>query len=132
MSYDAVEVLQNHSCFLVDIPLQNVFPEGSNKLTRIAIDEALQTIFKTFADKYQLKEELIAADDLFIAKYDATVPDRQRHLEPHQDKHLFSFVLALNEDFTEGGTYFFSTGELWRPSTGRAVLFHGMHWHAGE
>lgn len=114
-----------------DIPVRNVFPKGSGTPTRLAIDTALQDIFKTLAVKFDLKEELITADDLFIAKYDATVPDRQRHLEPHQDQHLFSFVLALNEDFSEGGTHFFSTGELWRPSTGRAVLFHGMHWHAG-
>lgn len=109
-----------------------VFPSTENSATRKAIDSALQSIFKQFSDKFDLKQDRIRADDLFIAKYDATAPGRQVHLEPHQDKQMLSFVLALNENFTDGGTYFFSAEELWRASPGAAVLFHGMHWHSGK
>jgi hypothetical protein len=44
---------------------------------------------------------------------------------------MFSFVIALNQDFSGGGTYFFSTSQLMKAKTGGAVLFHGMHWHSG-
>lgn len=114
-----------------DIPLKNVFPEGIDSQAKAELDAAIEIIFQEFADKLKLKRDRIFVADLFVAKYDATVPGRQVHLEPHQDKHMLSFVMALNDDFTDGGTYFFSTGELWVPRPGAAILFHGMHWHAG-
>ena len=108
-----------------------MFSSDDTSSTRLAIDTALEAIYSQFASKLQLDRDLIHADDLFIAKYDATVPGRQTHLDAHQDKQMLSFVIALNDDFTDGGTYFFATEELWRALPGSAILFHGMHWHAG-
>jgi hypothetical protein len=83
------------------------------------------------AIEYGLIKSKLRVSDLFIAKYDASTPDRQRELGPHVDKSQWSFVIALNTDFTEGGTYFFDLEQMWLADAGHAILFHGMHMHAG-
>lgn len=68
--------------------------------------------------------------DLFLAKYSSSA-GAQRDLPPHKDKSQWSFVVALNDEYTDGGTYFFEPHEIWKPGTGSAVFFHGQHLHAG-
>jgi hypothetical protein len=60
-----------------DIPLRAVFPEGEQDPITQAIDTALLKIYAEFAKRFHIKEELLQVDDLFIAKYDASQPERQ-------------------------------------------------------
>lgn len=113
----------------IDLPVYSVLHQGTE--LRASLDKGIDRIFAEMAKHYGLEKSKLRVSDLFIAKYDATVPGRQKELGPHVDKSQWSFVLALNTDFTEGGTYFFDLEQMWLADTGNAVLFHGMHMHAG-
>jgi hypothetical protein len=53
-------------------------------------------------------------------------------LAPHQDKTPWSFVIALNDDFEGGGTYFVKREKVWKNPMGSAVIFHGYLLHGGK
>ena len=95
------------------------------------LNSAVSQILREIASSYNLDASKLSVSDMFIAKYSAE-HGRQRELSPHRDKSQWSFVIALNEDFADGGTYFFGLHELWRSSVGSAVFFHGQHLHAGN
>lgn len=74
-------------------------------------------------------------DDLhsenFIIKYDHTI---QGHLSLHHDSSVISCVLALNEDYQGGGTYFSKQKKLHKGKTGHISVHPGIitHRHGGR
>jgi len=88
-------------------------------------------IFPEFKKAYNISSELLYIDDFFITKYSSDSPI-ENALGPHEDKNPWSFVLALNGDFQEGGTYFVPKNVLFRPPVGSATIFHGYQRHGGK
>ncbi|KAL9185217.1 hypothetical protein ACHAXT_002994 [Thalassiosira profunda] len=68
--------------------------------------------------------------DAFLVRYDA---ERQRYLPPHVDESTHSFIIALNDGFKGGGTYFHTLGKTLAPSVGGMVSFCGGEvLHSGD
>jgi GR25 family glycosyltransferase involved in LPS biosynthesis len=74
-------------------------------------------------------------DDLdsenFIIKYDHTI---QGHLSLHHDNAVISCVLALNDDYVGGGTYFSKQKKLHKGAVGHISVHPGIitHRHGGR
>lgn len=108
-----------------DLPASAIYPDNrlNNYLTKY--------LLPILADRYHLKASVFYIADLFIVKYSGSGNAGQSFLKAHRDRSPFSFVLALNDEFTGGGTFFPEFNELWKPSVGGVVLFHGQHSHGG-
>jgi hypothetical protein len=66
----------------------------------------------------------------FLAKYD---PDAQGHLNSHIDESNYTITLALNNEFTGGGTYYHRQKTLIKADTGHVCLFPmPTHKHSGK
>jgi len=61
--------------------------------------------------------------DAFVVRY--TASSTSRFLPLHYDESTHSMILALNDDFEGGGTYFFDVDTTLRPSKGSLVTFRG-------
>lgn len=66
---------------------------------------------------------------MFVVKYD---PKKQSYLEEHEDGSEFSFVLALNDDYKGGGTFFPNLKKLVKLKKGDVLVFSGQNRHRGE
>jgi hypothetical protein len=88
------------------------------------------TLYPALAERYGLNASELSIDDLFLTKYESSRLDRN-HLDGHKDKSPWSFVVSLNDNFEDGGTYFFDTHEVYRPAAGAIVYFNGARQHAG-
>ena len=66
----------------------------------------------------------------FLAKY---TPSAQGHLDSHIDDSNYSITLALNNDFTGGGTWYHRQQTLIKAPTGHVCLFPmPTHKHSGR
>tara|TARA_R110000824_G_scaffold34892_1_gene110104 strand:+ start:122 stop:733 length:612 start_codon:yes stop_codon:yes gene_type:complete len=66
----------------------------------------------------------------FLAKY---TPDAQGHLDSHIDNSNYSITLALNNEFTGGGTWYHRQKTLIKAPTGHVCLFPmPTHRHSGR
>ena len=58
---------------------------------------------------------------------------QQRYLPPHIDESSHSFILALNSDFSGGGTYIHELGMTLKPEVGGMCSFSGGEvLHSGD
>jgi len=73
--------------------------------------------------------EYMSAEN-FMAKY---TPSAQGHLDSHLDDSTYTITLALNEDFTGGGTWYHRQKTLIKAPTGYVCLFPmPTHKHSGR
>jgi hypothetical protein len=86
-----------------------------------------EKLFPKFKRQYGLRPSLLRIEDLFITKYEST--SKENALAPHIDKNPWSFVIALNDEFRGGGTYFLRHQRVWNVPQGAAVVFHGYQMH---
>lgn len=134
------------------LPMQTLFGNATKPL-RKALRRLKRLAFASIAEQFAIaRPELLYLSDMFLTKYDATVPNRNL-LAGHQDNSLFSFVIALNRgnseqgqghgqghgqgerdeaEFEGGGTFFFEQQQGWRPPRGSMLYFNGKHFHGGE
>lgn len=89
-----------------------------------------EKLFPKFKRQYGLRPSLLRIEDLFITKYEST--SKENALAPHIDKNPWSFVIALNDEFRGGGTYFLRHQRVWNVPQGAAVVFHGYQMHGGK
>ena len=92
-----------------------------------------RSIIPRMATAFNLNPLKLGISEVFIAKYQA-VEGHQRKLEKHQDGSDFSFIVALNDGFSGGGTTFYPAGAASRhvsPRAGDAVAFCSRTQHAG-
>ena len=68
-------------------------------------------------------------NDFFLVKYE---PQQQADLILHRDGTVISFVLQLNSDFVEGGTYIHSLGESLVHNTGDLCVHSGWLLHGAR
>lgn len=50
-------------------------------------------------------------------------------MAPHQDKNPWSFVVALNDEYEGGGTFFVNEEAVYRPNVGDSIIFYGHQLH---
>ena len=109
----------------MDVPIHTI-PEllkWFNKWFFQQVIPLLRGQFKTTANFY--------VHDAFIVRYDASASNC--FLPMHTDESTHSLVLALNENFVGGGTYFSDSGKVVRLRTGQVLTFRGdSHEHGGE
>ena len=85
-------------------------------------------IYKEITKMYPVKKEDIGINELFLVKYDY---HQQRELEEHTDGSEFSFIIALNDQYTGGGTYFPDLKEHIKLEVGDCLVFSGQNKHKG-
>lgn len=83
------------------------------------------------ARQFDKKEHRFYVHDAFCVRYEAGCASN--HLPVHTDESTHSFVLALNNDFEGGGTYFFDHDKTIRIPIGSVLSFCGDRMpHGGE
>lgn len=91
-------------------------------------------IIPRITEEFGLHPLKLGISEVFIAKYNAA-PGQQRKLNIHKDGSDFSFVVALNDSYTGGGTGFYNSKKkhiaTFQPKQGDAVIFCGQTKHAG-
>jgi hypothetical protein len=90
-----------------------------------------EKLFTPISDLFELKKDKLHIREIFISKYDATTENSQKSLEPHTDGCEFSFIIALNDNYLGGGTYFIKKKEKIRLNTGDVLIFCGQTRHEG-
>ena len=80
---------------------------------------------------YQLQPNKLKIEEIFIAKYDGDNEYSQKALEYHEDGSEFSFIIALNDSYTGGGTHFSKENKTIHLNLGDVVIFCGQTRHGG-
>eukprot|EP00934_Nitzschia_sp_Nitz4_P001447 Nitzschia sp. Nitz4//scaffold298_size22859//5386//7482//NITZ4_008528-RA/size22859-snap-gene-0.12-mRNA-1//1//CDS//3329546320//1447//frame0 len=89
-----------------------------------------ETAHPLLQKQFQTKKRFFV-HDAFVAKY--TASDKNRFLPMHFDESTHSMVLALNDEYEGGGSYFFTLDETILPCTGSLVSFRGnTQLHGGN
>jgi hypothetical protein len=112
-----------------DLPVEVIF-ESDAELQALH-DRFRERLLPRIAQEFGLDAARIRPTDLFITKYSAS-SETERLLGPHQDKSPWSFVIALNDAFEGGGTYFYDARSLWQAPVGAAVYFNGVQLHGAN
>lgn len=86
-------------------------------------------LFPEIAHLYPVQESTLGINEMFLVQYDVS---GQSSLEEHEDGSEFSFILALNDDYEGGGTYFVNTDTHIQLKKGECLLFSGQNRHRGE
>ena len=90
-----------------------------------------QILYPEFSDLFTINKSLLEIKELFIAKYDGDLNNTQKSLESHVDGCEFSFIIALNDNYIGGGTYFVKDNKTIHLKKGDVVIFCGQTQHAG-
>jgi hypothetical protein len=87
-----------------------------------------EVLFPSLGQMYDLDPNKMGIKEIFVAKYDT---EGQRKLDAHRDGNELSFIMALNDSYTGGGTQFTETGEKVKLETGQCMIFSGQNHHKG-
>ena len=113
-------------------------------------------VFPLISRYYNVNSGCFVMRDMFVVKYDADTPGRQRRLQVHQDGAIVSFNIALNQgknvnrplqqlqdrpvtnnilthqqEFSGGGTYFPLLNETVQLDSGAMLIHLSRLYHAG-
>ena len=114
------------------------YPTIDVLLEKIGLDEAYARVLKEYADECAIhmwglegKNWRNLKSENFMIKY---TEEKQGHLSLHHDYSDLSYVVALNEDYKGGGTYFLRQKALHKGKTGHISLHPGAisHKHGGR
>lgn len=110
------------------------YPTTDNEVTTswLCYNKILSKIHKNmipeFSRKFNIDKKFIGLNEIFVAKYSA---NGQKKLDEHEDGSELSFVIALNDEYTGGGTYFTKLKRKVALPKGWCVLFSGRESHKG-
>ena len=90
-----------------------------------------RVLYPEFSNLFNINKSLLEIEELFIAKYDGNLNNAQKSLDLHVDGSEFSFIIALNDNYTGGGTYFVKNKKIVRLNKGDVVIFCGQTRHGG-
>jgi hypothetical protein len=151
IKHKIVKLLTNEQCaeylnsFLIDVEKLGGFEIDRHKnypTTDKMVTEEWETfpklkilvndkIIKIFAKMFKIPDfSSITVQELFFVKYEYS-KNAQKHLDIHQDGSEMSFVIALNDTYTDGGTHFIITDEHVKLNIGECVFFSGKQYHQG-
>jgi hypothetical protein len=101
-----------------------------SSIRALVFQRTYKQILPFLETKFGVDAEIpLAIHDLFVVKYSM---DGQRELAYHEDASEFSFIVSLNDDFTEGGTeYKRQPGTIVKPPVGSVAVFSGQNTHRG-
>lgn len=111
------------------------YPTTDNEITKDwEIYEDMTTTIKTkiyneIEKLYRAKKQKLTLKEIFVVKYSM---DGQQSLEYHQDGSEFSFIIALNNDYSGGGTHFKDSDKLINLDIGDCLVFSGRNIHKGN
>lgn len=111
------------------------FPTTDNEVTKnwdsynILYNKINKILYPLLKKNYKLKKNKLSINELFIVKYDGNKKKAQKKLNIHQDGSEFSFVLALNDNYDGGGTYFEKIKKNISLETGDLLYFCGQTRH---
>lgn len=86
-------------------------------------------VYPILSEMFSIQETDIGINEIFIAKYE---PKYQNRLKPHEDGSEFSIIIALNDDYKGGGTYFTKLKKLIKLKKGECLIFSGQNRHCGK
>ena len=92
------------------------------------INNFLPKLFKSLEILFNLKRGNLELKETFIVKYSM---DLQKELEYHKDSSQFSFILGLNNSFSDGGTEFKDGSIKINLDIGDVLIFCGENVHRG-
>jgi hypothetical protein len=109
------------------------YPTCDMLINELGLQDYYQRILEEFVypvaiQKWALegKEWPVLSSENFIIKYDESV---QGHLALHHDSADISMVLALNDDYEGGGTYFWRQKQLHKGKTGHISIHPSVITH---
>ena len=88
------------------------------------------TIFKEVERLYSVSAQKLGINEMFVAKYQGK-KNKQSSLGTHVDGSEFSFIIALNDNYSGGGTHFVDQNKTIRLNTGDCLVFSGRNRHKG-
>lgn len=86
-------------------------------------------IYPKIEKLFNIEKGKLNITEIFLVKYDE---NGQRELKFHEDGSEFSFIIALNDDFTGGGTTFKHKSKIIKPKIGDCLIFSGQNTHKGN
>ena len=110
------------------------YPTTDNEITNIwesynlLSSRIYKIIIPELANMYKVETDEIGLNEIFVAKYNHNA---QNKLNAHEDGSEFSFVIALNDDYEGGGTYFTKLKKKASLKMGDALIFSGQEKHQG-
>jgi GR25 family glycosyltransferase involved in LPS biosynthesis/glycosyltransferase involved in cell wall biosynthesis len=109
------------------------YPTCDMLINELGLQSHYQRILEEFVYPVAIKKWALEGNDWpamssenFIIKYDESV---QGHLALHHDSAAISMVLALNDDYEGGGTYFWKQKELHKGKTGYISIHPSIITH---
>lgn len=110
------------------------YPTMDNQFTkkwenyRLVEKKVRTKIYSEIKKMFDIKKEKLGINEMFIVKYSK---DGQRELEYHKDGSEFSFIIALNDNYKGGGTYFKNINKNIKLKKGSVLIFSGQNTHKG-
>lgn len=86
-------------------------------------------VYEELAKLFHIDSQNLGLNEMFIAKYE---PTKQNNLIKHTDGSEFSFIIALNDDYEGGGTYFTKEDTIVKLHKGDCLIFSGQNEHQGN
>lgn len=83
-------------------------------------------IFNEISKLYNVDKKKLGINEIFVVKYSK---GGQTELDLHKDGSEFSFVIALNNEFSGGGTYFENSQKTINLNIGDCLIFSGQNTH---
>lgn len=111
------------------------YPTVDNSISKIdpisyfTMNLVYTKIIPYYEKYYNIDSKYLGIQDLFVVKY--STEKGMSELEYHEDGSEFSFVIALNDEFSGGGTRFININKDVNPAVGCCSIFCGKNTHSG-
>ena len=115
----------------------NDYPTTDNEINKnwsfyyFLIEKIKKELYHYYDKYYKINSSKLNIDELFVIKYDGNNEKSQKSLNQHEDGSEFSFIIALNDNYSGGGTRFVKNNKTIKLEKGDVVIFSGQTTHEG-